>query len=167
MSATRCAARGTTPASACEAAKRCARLRWIRSPAGAWSVGARWRSSARSCRSRNRRRPSARPHAPASVVIVGGGGAGLAAADVLRREGCMTARSRCSARTIRRRATARTCRKTTWPAPRRTTGCRCGRRSSTRTADRAVASDRVCRRSMSARGMCSSKTAHGARSVRS
>ena len=37
-SATRCAARGITPASACAPARRCARRRWIRSPAGASSA---------------------------------------------------------------------------------------------------------------------------------
>ena len=86
-SATRCDARGTTPVSACGPAKRCARPRWIRSPAGGWSAGRHGLRAREAARTAARRAAAARRSTPASVVIIGGGGAGLAAADMLRREG--------------------------------------------------------------------------------
>ena len=68
-----------------EAAARARRS--IRSPAGGWSGTATRSSCARSSPRRPRRRAGALGKAPDSVVIVGGGAAGLAAADMLRREG--------------------------------------------------------------------------------
>ncbi len=83
---TRCAAPGITPASACAPARRCARRRSMRSPAGRWSgraigVFVREKLAARAGAA------GRAGEAPDSIVIVGGGAAGLAAADMLRREG--------------------------------------------------------------------------------
>ena len=75
-SATPCAARGTTPASACAPAKRCAHPRSIRSPAGASSAGGDRCSSGRSCRERVAPASRAMRDRPSSVVIVGGGARG-------------------------------------------------------------------------------------------
>ena len=90
--------------------------------------------------------------APSSIVIVGGGAAGLAAADMLRREGYDGRSCIMSAPTRTRRSIGRTCRRTISPARRRTTGCRCGRRSSTPSSGVELrARRRVSRRSTPAR----------------
>ena len=123
-SATRSAAPGTTPASICAPARRCARP--ALNPIPCYDVARRrrpdpGRRAARAGRSRcgAARRcgpsPSSAPARPASR----------------RPRRCAakatTARSCCSAPTSRRPSIARTCRRTTWPAPRPRSGCRCGR----------------------------------------
>ena len=81
------------------------------------------------CGSGHARRPPAAKSAdtPASVVIIGGGAAGLAAADMLRREGYRWRRDHDQRRRVRRRATGRICPRTSWRGPRQPTGFRCGR----------------------------------------
>jgi hypothetical protein len=85
-SATRCAAPGITPASACAPASRCTRRRSGRSTAGR-SSNATARSSSRKS-ARPNPHPTPRPASlpPGRIVIVGGGAAGFAAAEMLRRQ---------------------------------------------------------------------------------
>ena len=135
-------------------ARRCGRRRSTRSPAGASSGRATRCSSARSWpepdAGERRSPPRSRRGA---VVIVGGGAAGLAAADMLRREGYDGTphddqRGRLAART-----TGRTSPRTSSRARRPTTGSRCAPPEYyARPAHRPRRSARGCRRSTSRRG---------------
>ena len=64
--------------------------------------------------------------APGRIVIVGGGAAGFAAAEMLRRQEFRGSIVMLSDE-ARRRSTGRTCQRIILPAARRRTGCRCGR----------------------------------------
>ena len=89
----------------------------------------RGRTTSKSGQGRRPRRAAGKPE---RIVIVGGGARGFAAAEMLRREGFAGALTMLSADATRP-TTGRIARRTTLPAPRRKTGCRCGRRNSTRT----------------------------------
>ena len=132
-SATRSAAPGTTPASACAPARRCGAP--ALNPMPCWRVEQRdgkvFVREKLASRAAERRRRAGRGRAAERVVIVGGGAAGLcrrrdAAARGLRRQPHDAQR--------RRRGALRPAEpapRTISPAPRRRTGCRCGRRTST------------------------------------
>ena len=126
------AARGTTPASTCAPARRCARRRSI--PLACWSV--EQRDGCRRAREAAPRRKPRRATRPAQSPEThrdrrrrrGGLRRGRDAAA----RGLRGRHRRCSAPTTPRPSIGRTCPRTTWPATRPRSGCRCARTASMR-----------------------------------
>ena len=155
-SATRCAAPGTTPASACAPARRCARRRL--SPIDCWSVEQRdgkvfVTAQAHDAKPAPRGKPAGA--APDRIVIVGGGAAGFAAAEMLRREDYQGQHRHAEQRRCARRSTGPTSPRTTSPATRPRNGCRCAATTSTPTTASTCASRRTSPPSIRARARSS------------
>ena len=156
--------RGITRVSVFGRARRCARPRSIRSPAGASSDGA-MRSSSRTNSADSRRPGLPHPRCRArssSSAAARRGSRPRTCCDA----GASTAPSRCSARTMTRRSIGRTCPRIIWPVRRRKTGFRSVRPSSTRTTRSTCGSTRAWRRSTPRASRCGCRAARRTRLTR-